>query len=58
MGNKVFINLIKLPSIFNKTFTPDRYLMTDKTFKPRKINYGTKTKPIGPRTLREFINSI
>jgi ribosomal protein S18 len=50
--HKVFINLIKLPSIFNKTFTPDRYLMTDKTFKPRKLKYKNV------RTLREFITEI
>jgi hypothetical protein len=35
----VFVNLIKVPSIFNKTFTPNRYLMTNETLKPRKIKY-------------------
>jgi hypothetical protein len=48
----VFVNLIKVPSIFNKTFTPDRYFMTNKTFKPRKIKYKNV------RTLREFVNSL
>ena len=54
----VYIDMIKVPAIFKKTFTPDRYYMTDKSFKTRKINYGTKNKIIGPRTLREFINSL
>ena len=49
---KVYINMVKLPSLFNKTFTPDRYLMTDRTFKPRKLKYKNV------RTLREFINTL
>lgn len=47
----VYVNLIKVPNIFKKTFTPDRFLMTDKTFKPRSIDYEV-------RTLSEFIKSI
>ena len=54
----IYVNLIKVPTIFKKTFTPDRYLMTDKTFRPRAINYGTKKKPIGPKSLSKFINEI
>lgn len=49
---KVYIDMVKLPSLFNKTFTPDRYLMTDRTFKPRKLNYKNV------RTLREFAVSL
>ena len=49
---KVLITMVKVPAIFNKTFTPERYYMTDKTFKPRKLKYKNV------RTLREFIISI
>jgi len=49
---QVYINMVKLPGLFNKTFTPDRYLMTDKTFKPRSLNYKNV------RTLSEFIKSL
>ena len=48
----VYINMIKIPDIFNKTYTPDRFLMTDKTFQPRKLKYKNV------RTLREFTESI
>lgn len=48
----IYINIIKVPKIFEKTFTPDRYLMTDKTFKPRTIRYKNV------KTIREFIKSI
>jgi len=48
----VYINMVKLPGLFNKTFTPDRFLMTDKTFTPRKLNYKNV------RTLREFTQSL
>jgi hypothetical protein len=41
---KVYINLIKIPLIFKQTFTPNKYLLTDKTGKPRTINF--KVKPI------------
>lgn len=44
----VYINMVKVPDIFNKTFTPNRYLLTDRTMKARKINYKNV------RTLREF----
>ena len=55
---QVYINMVKVPTIFKHTFTPERYLFTDKSMQPRKINYGTKKKIIGPRTLREFIDTI
>jgi hypothetical protein len=38
----IFINMIKVPGIFNKTFTPERYFLTDKTLTPRKISYKRK----------------
>lgn len=47
----IYVNLVKVPDIFKKTFTPDRYLMTDKTFKPRAIKYAV-------RSLSKFINEI
>lgn len=37
-----FINMIKVPQIFNKTFTPEKYFKTDKSGKPRKIKYKNK----------------
>jgi len=48
--HSIFVNLIKIPSIFNKLFTPERYFMTDKTFKPRKLNYKNV------KTLKEYLN--
>ena len=42
------VDLVKIPSFFKKTFTPSRYLVTDKTMKPRKLRYI-------PRTLQEFM---
>ena len=47
----IYVNLIKVPAIFKKTFTPDRYLLTDKTMKARTIKYE-------PRTLSKFINKV
>lgn len=35
----IFVNLVKIPSLFKRTFTPNRYLYCDKTTKLRKINY-------------------
>jgi len=49
----VYINMVKLPKFFNETFTPDRYLMTDKSFTPRKFK-----KNFNVRTLREFTDSL
>jgi hypothetical protein len=46
-----YINLIKVPNIFKKTFTPERYLLTDKSLKPRKVNWDV-------RSIKEFINSL
>ena len=38
-----YVNLIKVPDIFEKTFTPERYLKTDKSMKPRKIKFKTRS---------------
>ncbi|MFT7282456.1 MAG: hypothetical protein ACI9DM_002191 [Cyclobacteriaceae bacterium] len=46
----IFINLLMVPDIFKKTFTPQRYLLTNKTKKPRTINFKTIS-------LDQFINS-
>jgi len=48
----IYINLIVVPNVFSKLFTPERYFMTDRTFKPRTLNYKNA------RTLREFIASL
>lgn len=36
-----YVQLLKVPNIFKKTFTPRRYLLTDKTSKPRSIKFKT-----------------
>lgn len=46
-----YITMVKVPMIFKKTFTPERYLLTDKSFKPRKIKYVT-------RTIKQFITQV
>lgn len=38
-------------SIFAKTFTPDRFLLTDKTGKPRKLHYE-------PRCLETYLSEL
>ena len=35
----IVVSLIKIPNLFNKTFTPKRYMTTDLTQKPRTIKY-------------------
>lgn len=45
----VFVNLTKVPKIFRDTFTPQRYLLTDRTLKPRAIKWK-------PKSLEEFVN--
>ena len=48
----VFINLQKVgPILFKKTFTPDRYLFTNKKLDGRKLKYK-------PRTLGEFEHTL
>jgi len=43
-----YIQIISPNKIFNKTFTPERYLLTDKSFKPRKLKYKNV------RTIEQF----
>lgn len=45
------VSLVKIPDLFKKTFTPKKYLLTDKTKKPRVIKFKVKT-------LAEFIKQI
>ena len=49
--HSIFINLVKLPNLFYNSFTPNRYLYTDKsTTRLRKQNNPDKIK-----TLKEFL---
>lgn len=42
-SKSIYVDLVLLPqSLFKKTFTPDRYLFTDKTKAPRKINFSIR----------------
>ena len=47
----IYVCMTKIPMLFKKTFTPERYLLTDKSFKPRKIKYAT-------RTIKEYITKV
>jgi hypothetical protein len=47
----MIVNLVKIPSFFKNTFTPERYLLTDKTMKPRKLKYK-------PRLLKQFLEEL
>ena len=47
----IIVNLVKIPSLFKKTFTPARYLLTDQTMKPRKLKYK-------PKTLKQFLEEL
>ena len=40
--HNVYINLAKMPKFFGKTFVPERYLITDKNKKNRRINFEYK----------------
>lgn len=46
-----YVTMVKIPLLFKQTFTPERYLLTDKSFKPRTIKYAT-------RTIKAFVNSV
>ena len=45
------IEIVKLPAFFKKTFTPDRYLLTDKSYVPRKLKYK-------PKNFTRFISEL
>lgn len=38
-----YINIRKIPNHFEQTFTPIRYMFTNKTGEPRKLNYKAQT---------------
>lgn len=48
---KHIIEMVKLPDFFKKTFTPDRYLLTDKSYVPRKLKYK-------PKNFNRFISEL
>lgn len=39
----IYVELVKIPDFFRKTFTPVKYLYTDKTRQRRKINFHVVT---------------
>jgi hypothetical protein len=47
----IFVTLVKVPTIFEQTFTPERYLLTDKTLKPRRLKYD-------PKTISEYVDTL
>lgn len=47
----LYVELVLLPDLFKKTFTPKRYLLTDMTLKPRSINWGIIS-------VEEYINKL
>jgi hypothetical protein len=47
----VYINLSVIPKLFKKTFTPQRYLTTNLSGKPRKLDYN-------PRSLQEYLKTL
>ena len=47
----IFINLSVIPNLFKKTFTPQRYLTTNLSGKPRKLDYT-------PRSLEEYLKTL
>tara|TARA_R100000742_G_C4279588_1_gene104614 strand:+ start:8375 stop:8986 length:612 start_codon:yes stop_codon:yes gene_type:complete len=48
---QIFVNLVKVPSIFKKYFVPSRYLITDKSAKLRKIDFNV-------RKLEQFVSEV
>lgn len=46
----IYVNLVNYQDLFEKTFTPKKYILTEKTLKERKIKWKVKT-------LEEFINN-
>lgn len=47
----IYVNLIKIPDLFKNTFTPKRYLLTDKSMQQRKIKFKIKS-------LQEYLKEI
>lgn len=48
---KVYVNLHKVPTLFKKTFTPERYIYNNKNGKKRTIKFNV-------RSLEQFVISI
>lgn len=48
---KIFVNLVKVPSIFVEKFVPERFLLTDKARGIRNIKFEVKT-------LSEYLKSL
>lgn len=47
----IIVDKVKVKSLMKATFTSTRYMLTDKSLKPRKINWDVKT-------LKEHLNKI
>ncbi len=47
--HEIYVNKVIYQKLFEKTFTPKKYLLTEKTKQPRKIKWEV-------RTLQEFVN--
>lgn len=39
----LYVDLLKIPDLFKKTWTPDKYLKTNKTGQPRTINFPVRS---------------
>jgi hypothetical protein len=39
----LYVDLLKIPDLFKKTFTPERYKFTNSTMQPRTINFPVRT---------------
>jgi len=48
--HNIYVNLLDYQTLFEKTFTPTKYLLTEKTLKEKKIKWNVKS-------LEEFINN-
>jgi len=51
----IYVHLLKMPKIFKDTFTPARYLTTNKSGIPRSLRLNKK--PWTPKPLSEFVDS-
>ena len=49
--HRIFVDLFLIPKLFAKTFTPKKYLITDKTMKPRAIGFQINS-------VDEYLNSV
>lgn len=49
--HNIYVNLIKIPSLFKETFTPKEYLITPKTKQVKKVNFEI-------RTVEQYLESL